>query len=494
MSGDFGGGGGFAKSRNIDVSGISLTPSLSHWERVAGGRVRVTSPCVVGGDDLFEVGISELAVDAVDEGAHFPGVDEEGLLAAVTFLAVVLVPGEEPETDGDLGAVEELAGECDHAVDEVGLDEGLPDLSLAGLIRRHGAIRKNEAGHSLWGKVVDEVLDPGEVRIPLRRDAVLPADVVVFAKLVGVVEGGIGQDEVGPEVGVERSAEGVGVLGSEVGLDAPEGEVHDGEAAGGGVALLAVDADVAEFAAVGFHEFLALDEHAARSAGGVVDASPIRGDHLDEEADDAGGGVELAAILPLGARKLGEEVLKDATKEVLGAAGGIGKLDGADEVDELAEAVLIEVGAAVVLIQGALEAGVIPLEGNHGVVDVLTDGGELGIGLEEGPACLFRDPEDIGGEILVFVLGIGAGVVALTGDELGMVLFETVGDVLQEDKAEDDVLVLGRVHVVAKLVSGEPQFPLKADIGRGVLGGRRGGGFLGAGHERYEMINELHYI
>ena len=107
------------------------------------------------------------------------------------------------------------------------------------------------------------MLDPGEVRIPLRRDAILPADVVVFAEPVGVVEGGIGQDVVGPEVGVERSAEGIGVLGSKVSLDAPEGEVHDGEAACGGIAFLAVDADVAQLAAVGFNEFLALDEHSA---------------------------------------------------------------------------------------------------------------------------------------------------------------------------------------------------------------------------------------
>ena len=67
-------------------------------------------------------------------------------------------------------------------------------------------------------------------------------------------------------------------------------------------------------------------------------------------------------------------------------------------------------------------------------------------------------------------------------DELGMVLFETVRDVLKEDESEDDVLVLARIHVVAKLISGEPQLPLEANIGRGVLGGRRGG-FLGTGHD-----------
>ena len=33
--------------------------------------------------DLVEVGVGQFAVDAVDEGAEFAGVDEEGLLAAV---------------------------------------------------------------------------------------------------------------------------------------------------------------------------------------------------------------------------------------------------------------------------------------------------------------------------------------------------------------------------------------------------------------------------
>jgi len=40
---------------------------------------------------------------------------------------------------------------------------------------------------------------------------------------------------------------------------------------------------------------------------------------------------------------------------------------GADEVDEFAEAVLVERGAGVVLGQDALQAGVVALDGDHGV-------------------------------------------------------------------------------------------------------------------------------
>ena len=38
-----------------------------------------------------------------------------------------------------------------------------------------------------------------------------------------------------------------------------------------------------------------------------------------------------------------------------------------------------------------------------------------------------------------------------------MALLEGVGDVLEEDEAEDHVLVLSSVHVAAHLVGGQPE-------------------------------------
>jgi hypothetical protein len=55
-----------------------------------------------------------------------------------------------------------------------------------------------------------------------------------------------------------------------------------------------------------------------------------------------------------------------------------------------------------------------------------------------------------------------------------VVLREGVRDVLEEDQAEDDVLVLRRIHVVAELVGSEPELGLEADIGGGVANGRLG--------------------
>jgi len=78
--------------------------------------------------------IGELAVHPVDELAHLPGVDEEGLPAPVPEPPVLPVPGDEPEAGRDLGGVEELPRERNHAVHEVGLDDPAPDIPLAGLI------------------------------------------------------------------------------------------------------------------------------------------------------------------------------------------------------------------------------------------------------------------------------------------------------------------------------------------------------------------------
>src|SRR5438876_7599639 len=118
---------------------------------------------------------------------------------------------------------------------------------------------------------------------------------------------------------MEIAPEGVGLLFAEIGFDAADGEVHHGKAAGGGVALLTVDADVAELAAVSFDEFFRLHEHAAGTAAGVVNAAFVGSEHLDEETHDALWGVELPAFLAFGAGESAEEVFVDAAKQIFRA-------------------------------------------------------------------------------------------------------------------------------------------------------------------------------
>ena len=49
-----------------------------------------------------------------------------------------------------------------------------------------------------------------------------------------------------------------------------------------------------------------------------------------------------------------------------------------------------------------------------------------------------------------------------------MPFLEGVGDVLEEDQSEHNVLVLGGIHVVAELVGRQPELGLKPEIGGGV--------------------------
>ena len=146
---------------------------------------------------------------------------------------------------------------------------------------------------------------------------------------------------------------------------------------------------------MGFDEFDRLDEHAAGAAAGVVDPALVGRQHLHQHVDDAARGVELAALLALGAGELGEEVFVDPAQDVLGAAGLVAQADVADQVDELAQALLVQARVGVVLGQHALEGRVVALDGQHGVVDGLADGRLLGVGLEVGPAGLPGHPEDV---------------------------------------------------------------------------------------------------
>jgi len=328
------------------------------------------------------------------------------------------------------------------------------------------------------------VLDPGEIRVPGGRCSEPPPHVIpelLPAPLLHV-ERGIGENEIRFQVRVKVAAEAVGMLRPQVPLDTPDGEVHLREPPGGGVRLLTVDANIPDLPAVGLHELLALDKHPARAAAGVKDPAMVGREHLDEDTDHAPGRVELAALLPLRARELGEEVLVHPAENVLRPVLLIAEADGPDEVDELAKALLVEGRAGVVLREDAPEGGVVLLNGDHGFVQGLPNGRLLRAGLEVEPACHFRDPEDVLHPVLVGVfegLGSHPGIldvplarrITILGFECSAALPKSIGDVLQEDEAEHHVLVLGGIHVVPELVGRLPEGSLEAEIGP--VGGSR---------------------
>ena len=65
------------------------------------------------------------------------------------------------------------------------------------------------------------------------------------------------------------------------------------------------------------------------------------------------------------------------------------------------------------------------------------------------------------------------GALRLLRFELRVLCLEGVGDVLEEDQAKDDVLVLGSVHAAAQRVGHLPEPRFVAD-GRSVVGWGRG--------------------
>ena len=107
----------------------------------------------------------------------------------------MFVLGEEPEADGDLGGEEELAGEGDHAVDEVVLHQFLADLAFALGVGGHGAVGEDEPGGAVLGELGEHVENPGVVGIAGGRGIVAaPAGIggeLVVGPPVLQVEGGL---------------------------------------------------------------------------------------------------------------------------------------------------------------------------------------------------------------------------------------------------------------------------------------------------------------
>ncbi len=111
---------------------------------------------------------------------------------------------------------------------------------------------------------------------------------------------------------MEVAAEGVGVLGAEVGVrDAAQGEVHDGEAARDGVALLAVDADVAASMLLrrlsAASQSFASNPRVAEVSGEVFDFAAMSisrflashtasGEKICRDAADSGNGASSASV------------------------------------------------------------------------------------------------------------------------------------------------------------------------------------------------------
>ncbi len=218
---------------------------------------------------------------------------------------------------------------------------------------------------------MDEVLDPGVVGIAHGRVAVGPAFIAAeeLAGPVADLERRVGQDKVGPEVGVLVAQERVGRLLAEFGVDAVDAEVHVREAPRRRVTLLPEDGDVGAPAAMGLDKLFRLDQHASAAAGRIVDAALVGFQHLNENAHDAARRVELTTQPPLGGRELAGEVLVDPPEHVTSLAPAALKADIGDQVDETLQFHRLDAAAGIVAGELALEVCVVPLDGEDRVVE-----------------------------------------------------------------------------------------------------------------------------
>ena len=122
---------------------------------------------VIGGSDLLNILVSQLPQLAGHHSPHFAGVDKERLAL------LLLVSGQEPEGDRDLGGVEQLGRHGDDAVHQIVLDDIFADLALAAGLGGQGTIGQYHTDAAVGGQMPDHVLEPCKVGVAGGRRAVL---------------------------------------------------------------------------------------------------------------------------------------------------------------------------------------------------------------------------------------------------------------------------------------------------------------------------------
>ena len=292
---------------------------------------------LVGEDeiDLLDVFGAQLVL-VLAFGVFAVGVDEQHLVAQGVGLVLV---GHE-HAGGNAGAVKEAGRQADDGLDHIILDEDLADELFLAAPKEHAV--GHDGGHVAVGlEAGQHVLDEHEVGLLAGLGAPL-------AKAIGELQGGpavvlgkgrIGQDAVElADLAVfqnQRVFQGVPVFNGKAG-DVVQDHVHVADRPDRAVGVLAVEGQIVGVLPLLLDVLVGLDEKAAGTGGGVVDLVARFGlGELHQQADDLGGGVELAAFL---ARAVGKEL----DQVFIGRAEQIGKLEVVVDQDELGLVEVVE--------------------------------------------------------------------------------------------------------------------------------------------------------
>ena len=392
------------------------------------------------------------------------GINEEDFALPGLWLGLV----EEQDDTWGGGVVEEVFGQVKNALDEVLLNKPLADgffLVGAGIARASGGGTGVEDDSSTTFDVEAglHVLDPapvgGRFSGETGREAVEFVIVVVGLDVPILIPHGIGDDAI-------ESAELAAFFGAELGilegvadldpaLHVVDDRIHVGHGPGLGDVFLAEQFEGQVLRLVGgchfrFHGELALDEETAGAAGGVVDFhARIRHEDAGHDLADFAGGVELASTL---AAALGE--LTDKVFVALADDVGLDVLKpetlGADGLNEVGEAVVVEVALAVGgsvkvnAVNDALQGRVFPGDGPHVGGDAFADlVRELA---NDGPDRLFgivRHEGEVEADELVVGPGELEGILPradLGGDAIQFII-KDIAKAFGENERQDVVFV-----------------------------------------------------
>ena len=354
---------------------------------------------VVGIRYLLDVLPAQLPQLAGDHRAHLPGVDKQ------SFAFLLFVPGEEPQGNGDLGGVEKLGGHGHDTVHQVRLDDVFPDIPLAAGLGGKGAVGQHHAHAPVGGQVVNHVLEPRKVGVARRRRPILPAHIVLqfIRPPVGEVKRRVCHDIIRPQGGVAIVKKGIGVISAQVGVNAPDGQVHLRHLPGGGVGILPIDRNIIDVPGVVFHEFRRLHEHAAAAAAGVVHP-PVEGlEHLHQRFYHAFRREKFPRQLALVLGELPQAVLIGVAQNIPLAAV-LDHLDIGEQVHHVAQAALVQFRAGEVFRQDIFEAFIFLFNAAHSVVDDFADLRRMRRRGNHTPAGVRRHKKDPLGSIFIDVL------------------------------------------------------------------------------------------
>ena len=388
------------------------------------------------------------------------GIDEEDVLPLRRALLI-----EDQNARRDAGAVEKPRRQPDDCLQPAVPDEMPARLLFLSAAEEH-AVRHDRGHFSVRLRHREHVLHKHEVgllalfRHPDSEASgildVLP-DVILAERRIGghaVVAGQLAA------LGLVLRAAQCVFLADVSRLNPVKEHVHFADGPRGAHALLPGERKIARISTALADVVARLDQHAAGTDGGIIDAhARLRVEDFDDDADDIGWRVELARLFAGGIGEVFDEVFVGRAEEVGELEVLIAQGDLLEVLDEVRERVVVERALADFPVEvDALEhvLKLIDIRVFESFERLVQPGADVGLQMPDvRPARVVRDEEGVFVRVRELrrnhVRAHPARLEILR--ELLLFLIEEVAQPLQEEHAENVFLVLRRIHVPAQVVA-----------------------------------------